>query len=209
MKHSKVRTNCHPVLAKESTPVRRGKIYCSPSCGFHCTKVGYDKAYRASVTLVMLLKGSGWLGEVWESQLDWRFKASAGPLTVFGDHKGPRNMARYSCAMVGIVPDNFWSKDPNVAVAHTVEHCLAGAIKGMTKLFEACQAANMTSEFFRQFTQLDAIEFLRYPAGRSRVDEALMKLATGRKERRPAKVRALDTEKIFDTLFSKPQNGVP
>ena len=57
-------TNCQPVGDESSKPVRRGKLYCSPACGCCCTKTAYDKAYRASVTLVMLLKGGGWLGEV-------------------------------------------------------------------------------------------------------------------------------------------------
>jgi hypothetical protein len=73
--------------------------------------------------------------------------------------------------MIGRRADDFMSGDPNEAVEHTLQHCIAGACRGFAELFEACTVANMKPEFFRVFAQLPAIEFLRYPGGRS-VEEA-------------------------------------
>ena len=167
MSKKKDRSSDLPVIPVEWVPVRRGKFFCSPQCGSHCTKVEYDKAYRGSVTLVMLLKGSGWRGEVWESPIDWRFKATSGPLTVFGDFFGKSGQARYACTMLGRQPDNFVSDDPNEAVAHILDHCIAGANSALETLFDACTVGDRLSEFFRVFSQHKAVEFLRYPEGRS------------------------------------------
>lgn len=70
-------------------PARRsqgGTIYCSPSCGFKCTRAAYDRANLEAVKLCSAL-GKGWVPEVWEN-CGWHFKASKGVASVHATLNG-------------------------------------------------------------------------------------------------------------------------
>jgi len=51
---------------KRWIPVLKGKQYCSPACGFGCTKKDYDSAINKSNDLCKEL-GKNWTSEVWEN----------------------------------------------------------------------------------------------------------------------------------------------
>lgn len=51
------------------TPVRRGKLYCSPACGGGCTWAAYQKA-KSEAELVASLLGPNWKASVREN-LHW------------------------------------------------------------------------------------------------------------------------------------------
>ena len=144
----------------------------------------YRQAVRDAEFLVTMLDTPDWQPEIWEN-LGWLFRATAGSLTVFGDRHTTDGSLRFSCSMNGIVPDKHVDKNPNNAVYHTVNHCIRGASKGLSQLFQAVKAANLTSDFFREFTQHEAIEFIRFPVGRSKADAALEAMV---KDRRPVAV---------------------
>ena len=150
--------------APRSTTLGLVKIYCSPACGGNCTKADYDRAVREAKKLLKTLRGQGWTAIVYEN-LGWYFKVKAGPLEVCADFRGPLGCTRYACSLHEIVPDNFWSTNPNEAVERTVAHCIAGASKSLASLFDACGASDMKHEFYRTFTQLPVVEFLRRPGG--------------------------------------------
>ena len=150
-----------PVIPLEWVPVRRGPLYCSPACGCRCLHVDYIRASKGAHKLLKQLKGEGWQTAVWESA-GWHFKAESEPLTVFGDHLGEHGAIRYACTMLG-QPDNFVSDDPNEAVAHILDHCLAGADRALGDLFKACSVAHQRHEFFRVFSQHSAVKFLNDP----------------------------------------------
>ena len=166
MSKKKDRSSDLPVIPVEWVPVRRGQFYCSPACGCRCLHVDYVRASKGAQKLLKLLKGEGWQSAVWENA-GWHFKTESGPLTVFGDHFGKNGAARFACTMLGRQPDNFVSDDPNEAVAHILDHCIAGANSALETLFDACTVGDRLSEFFRMFSQHKAVEFLRYPGGRS------------------------------------------
>lgn len=56
-------------------PVRKGDLYCSPSCGGKCTWAEYQRAQRRSRTLAASLRkryGGKWDPRVWEN-LGWHY----------------------------------------------------------------------------------------------------------------------------------------
>lgn len=55
------------------TPVRKGKIYCSTSCGGKCTFAAFSAATENAARLASLL-GPGWTPHVWEN-LGWHYSA--------------------------------------------------------------------------------------------------------------------------------------
>ena len=70
------------VIANRSVwiPVLDGKIYCSPACGFKCTKKAYDEAFIAANKLASKL-GTQWQSEVWEN-LGWHWKVTCSKVAV-------------------------------------------------------------------------------------------------------------------------------
>jgi hypothetical protein len=59
------------------TPVRRGKIYCSPGCGGDCTAAAHRTAGKSGHALAALLSevfGGRWTFRVWEN-LGWHYEA--------------------------------------------------------------------------------------------------------------------------------------
>lgn len=59
---------------KAWTPVpRRDGTYCSPRCGFKCTKAAHDEAWRKGKELAKRL-GRGWSARIWENCM-WHYRA--------------------------------------------------------------------------------------------------------------------------------------
>lgn len=59
---------------KRWTPITRpGGIYCSPGCGFNCTKADHDEAQRKGAELAQRM-GQGWKPSVWENCM-WHYGA--------------------------------------------------------------------------------------------------------------------------------------
>ncbi len=63
--------NPAPARKLSHDPVRRGKFYCSPSCGYHCTFADFEKAKERATRLARLM-GPGWNTHVWEN-LGWHY----------------------------------------------------------------------------------------------------------------------------------------
>lgn len=82
---------------KQWTPVlRKDGIYCSPGCGFKCTKAAHDEAQRNAALLAFAL-GPGWKPRVWEN-LGWHFKASLDSTEVECHVTPPtKNCDQYTC----------------------------------------------------------------------------------------------------------------
>ena len=75
-------------------PVERDGIYCSPWCGFKCTKAAYDRAVREADQLCKLL-GPGWEPEVWENT-GWNFAAHKGGAKVTPNKRGSTLAGTYT-----------------------------------------------------------------------------------------------------------------
>lgn len=58
---------------RDWNPVLKGDIYCSPACGFKCTKAGHDEAVRLADEMIDEL-GDGWEPDVWEN-CRWNYAA--------------------------------------------------------------------------------------------------------------------------------------
>jgi len=61
--------------------VLRGKIYCSPACGFDCLKSDYDKAVEKADRVAKEL-GLGWKTVVWEN-CGWHARVEKGKCVIF------------------------------------------------------------------------------------------------------------------------------
>lgn len=58
-------------------PVSRGKVFCSPACGYDCTHAMHLDAHTNAKALVASLdktSGKGWKPHVWEN-LGWHYSA--------------------------------------------------------------------------------------------------------------------------------------
>jgi hypothetical protein len=55
------------IIADEKwTPVARGGVYCSPRCGYGCTRAAYERAVKEADILTKRM-GAGWEPEIWEN----------------------------------------------------------------------------------------------------------------------------------------------
>jgi hypothetical protein len=59
------------MVDRDWTPVKKGNIYCSPTCGRGCTMSEFNRATKAAEALVKSL-GKGWEPRVWEN-LGWHY----------------------------------------------------------------------------------------------------------------------------------------
>ena len=69
-----------------NTPVLRGNIYCSPGCGFNCTKAAFDRATAEAQALADTM-GPGWGPCVWEN-CGWCYDVHKGSARVHPQRKG-------------------------------------------------------------------------------------------------------------------------
>lgn len=71
-------------MTRDWTPVRRGRVYCSPACGRGCTHAEFMTATRKAKALVKRL-GAGWKPCVWEN-LGWHYEAVKGEPVLIQVH---------------------------------------------------------------------------------------------------------------------------
>lgn len=105
-----------------------GGTFCSPWCGFKCTKAAYERAHREAVILAAAL-GPDWEPNVWEN-CGWHFEAFKGHARVTPDTRGSAIAGTYS-----IVGYTGWC---NFGVTQAIER---GATPG-----EAIAAARASME---------------------------------------------------------------
>lgn len=60
--------------------VLRGEEYCSPQCGFGCTRAAYQRATEEADALASRL-GAGWRPNVWEN-CGWQYEVTRGVCRV-------------------------------------------------------------------------------------------------------------------------------
>ncbi|NRF83817.1 hypothetical protein HQ619_07740 [Burkholderia gladioli] len=79
--------NANPIsLGDGWTPRLTGKIYCSPACGFGCTKDDFDRASALAYAFATNL-GSGWQAHVWENG-GWHWEVTKGAAILRPTHDG-------------------------------------------------------------------------------------------------------------------------
>jgi hypothetical protein len=162
------------------TPIRRGKIYCSPGCGRGCTVAEHDEAVAAGERLVHRLKGKGWHAIIHEN-MGWHYRAVSGPVSIYCSEEvdGPRywclmsddpNKGGYGCPLWDEITEGRARrfKDPNDAVKDIV----ARASKVISKLFHAViaarEAAGMSTKAADVLLQTREQRKLLLPASRVR-----------------------------------------
>lgn len=104
------------------TPVLSGdgKTYCSPLCGFGCSKAEHDAATAKAASMAEQL-GQGWSPVVWENA-GWHAKVEKGCAEVLFDDLGPSGDQSYS-AWINAGGDCF------IARAATPEDALGFAVQ--------------------------------------------------------------------------------
>lgn len=103
--------------AKRWAPVRRGRIYCSPGCGFDCTYAEYKKQCEIANTLAARLGGSaeGWEPRVWDN-LGWHHEVTKASMTVSFD--GSLYHVIFNCSPFAIVE---YAKSPEHAIKCAIQ----------------------------------------------------------------------------------------
>jgi hypothetical protein len=100
---------------QERTPVRKGRIYCSPFCGYGCTYASFQDATKKSEALARSM-GEGWASDVWENLgWHWRVVSEDGLLKVHPGRDGS-----YYTVFLGEGPGGRWTAqahDPKAAIA--------------------------------------------------------------------------------------------
>lgn len=64
--------------------LQAGGVFCSPACGFKCTRTAYDAAHQKATVLAAKLEktyGGEWSIRVWEN-MGWYYNVSCGVLVV-------------------------------------------------------------------------------------------------------------------------------
>lgn len=96
-------------MERDWTPVLKGKIFCSPACGGHCTKKQHDEAVKLANALKRKLKkeiGGEWVIRVHEN-LGWHFAVvqADGPVCFHQYTKGKHNSrTQYAIGLNGGTP---------------------------------------------------------------------------------------------------------
>jgi len=93
------------------TPVEKGDVYCSPSCGLGCKKADYEKAKLASDALVVVM-GEGWEAQVWEN-FGWNYQVKKGVATIHYDKRGGSYTVYFNSAKQVVMHANH----PRIALA--------------------------------------------------------------------------------------------
>lgn len=69
-------------------PIADGERYCSPRCGFGCSRAGFDRATDEARLLATRL-GGAWKPEVWENG-GWHYRATNGEHAIHVKTVGSR-----------------------------------------------------------------------------------------------------------------------
>ena len=70
-------------MDKNWTPIRRGKLYCSPRCGCRCTYAQFQQATKSAKALAKKL-GPQWQINVWEN-CGWHWQVFCGVVEILPD----------------------------------------------------------------------------------------------------------------------------
>lgn len=103
------------------TPRRRGNIYCSPLCGFKCTRAAYDRAKKRGATLAKRL-GPGWVPVVWEN-MGWHYRVEKGLFEVRQYDDGRVTVYLQTCPQF-IVSDDRSPERALAAAASAARKCI-------------------------------------------------------------------------------------
>jgi hypothetical protein len=82
-----------PVLSED------GSVYCSPRCGYRCTKVAFDRA-TAEASALAARMGDGWTPCVWENG-GWYYAVTRGCAKIAVDLARPINVISGEWAVEG------------------------------------------------------------------------------------------------------------
>ena len=127
-------------------PVRNGIYYCSPRCGFQCTRLAFEKATEEAQTLAARM-GDGWEPNVWENW-GWHYEVIKGIAkiapNVSGDTVGGHWIIKsYWCSIGGIEYDERVTVNiPQFqATALSPESALGFATQDMRTMIEYINAS--------------------------------------------------------------------
>lgn len=157
-------------LPPEKIPIKQGRYFCSPSCGRGCQRVHFERAVKAAKSLARKLGGKPWIANVWE-QSGWGFQAQAENVAIYGRYQQGTRTPKvfFKCVISGFCApslDDQWYPTVEKAIDAMINFFTNKAGHDVTRLFLAAKTLGHKGEFFRIFTQLDAVEFLRFPNGR-------------------------------------------
>lgn len=89
-----VRAGKLTTIDRDWTPVRRGKTYCSPGCGFDCLFADFERATHDADVLAARM-GEGWKPVVWENG-GWHYRVENGIATIYAHRTRNREGGSYS-----------------------------------------------------------------------------------------------------------------
>lgn len=96
------------------TPILKGDIFCSPSCGGNCKKSAYDEALQAS-NIVASLLGEGWTPQVYEN-LGWYWQVVKGNIEVIHSNNGYSAILQFS-----LDEENYYFRSDDLEPRKAVE----------------------------------------------------------------------------------------
>lgn len=112
-------------MSDRDKPRRYGDAYCSPGCGFKCSRKAYDRAVKESDALAKRL-GHGWTPRVWEN-FGWNYSVEKGIAIVRPD-RWPNGALSGDWNVVGYTV-YFNSARQIIAKAGTPEDALGFAVQ--------------------------------------------------------------------------------
>lgn len=102
------------------TPKLVGETFCSPNCGWRCTKADFDAATSLAQSIVAAL-GAGWEPHVWEN-LGWHGDAKRGESRVSllpdGRYAATVSLSKANAALANVTAT---SDSPGTALAAAVD----------------------------------------------------------------------------------------
>jgi hypothetical protein len=99
-------------------------VFCSPSCGFGCKQVAYDRVVREGKNLAEHM-GPGWKMKVWDN-LGWHYKVRNGVVDLHPKRQGDCREGTYSIYGYQV----FFNSDKQfIGDGDTPELALADALK--------------------------------------------------------------------------------
>lgn len=97
------------------TPVLDGDTYCSPACGFKCTKASFDLATSNALKLATEM-GEGWEPKVWENG-KWYYCVQRGKAAIHPPSPG----GRYTCFFNAATQFIGAADDPHAALQDAMQ----------------------------------------------------------------------------------------
>lgn len=111
------------IVRRKPRSLANGTIYCSPACGFNCTRKAFDDA-TISARLLCETMGKGWKPRVWEN-CGWHYEVSNGNVHIHADIRqmgnGVQKLAGYSCFFNTAIQAVTHSRSPKMALRKAVD----------------------------------------------------------------------------------------